>query len=104
MEGSNRRKSNSWISKLQGLPEGESKDNREPKKTSTPSWKVDSAKDKGRKYEKKAVKDYGGKPTPMSGAGSIKYDGMRKAVEENEASIIEVKKSGKSFTLKRRSQ
>lgn len=36
----------------------------------------------------------------MSGAGNIKYDGMRKAVVENEASIIEVKKVDKNFTLK----
>ena len=33
----------------------------------------------------------------MSGAGNIKYDGVRKAAEENEASIIEVKKVDKNF-------
>jgi len=36
----------------------------------------------------------------MSGAGGIKYDGIRKAVKEEEASIIEVKDANKSFTLK----
>jgi len=101
MEDSNSRTSNSWISKLQNSSDRESEGSSEVKKTTNePTWKIDTPQVAGRRYEKKAVKEYGGKPTPMSGAGNIKYDGMRKAVEENEASIIEVKKSDKSFTLK----
>ena len=101
MEDSNRRKSNSWVSKLQESSTGESEGNNQAKKKDNkPSWEIDTPQTAGRRYEKKAVKNYGGKPTPMSGAGNIKYDGMRKAIEENEASIIEVKKVDKSFTLK----
>lgn len=101
MEDSRGRKSNSWISKFQKSSDRESEGNSEAKeKDNKPSWQVDTPQVAGRRYEKKAVKGYGGKPTPMSGAGNIKYDGMRKAVVENEASIIEVKKVDKNFTLK----
>ena len=101
MEDSRGRKSDSWLSKFQKSSDGKSEGNNEAKKKDNkPSWKVDTPQVAGRRYEKKAVKNYGGKPTPMSGAGNIKYDGLRKAVVENEASIIEVKKVDKNFTLK----
>ena len=56
-------------------------------------WKSANRQQKGRDYEKKVARQNQMRRTPMSGAGSIKGDGI------TEDEVIELKHANKSYTL-----
>ena len=62
--------------------------------SSEPRWSVPSRQQQGRDTERALLRKRGMQQHPMSGAGSIKYDGS------DRETIAEVKDANQSFTLK----